>query len=428
MCIIYYAIFKSCPHKEFLGSYHCGHPGCSIAAQLIFNIEDAGSSCEICKLLDGKDESGLPPVQWRPPIPDNQLVLVKRPGWAFPEIVMVGQMGYAGGDAKSCAGSYMGSLSDVNSVTSRWRKTGNGKATAEPTRAETGMKENESEVERTGSASRNSAGDTLPADPVHSPVGRAVSPASDVYSISPNTVQHRNLVHEQLAALPDVFPARPFTESPQPVSSPALRTIYLPTFSPMLPAGLPSYPVLPPGLFKYPVYGPGIIGEHLVPLRPQSSAHEGAAMDIPGLHVRPSGSHGLSAMDMEHLSGLYDAGPVQPAYIAPIERPHHKYTPTPHSMNMSMTTERLFGVAGPFTMRTNTPAPSTGTTLSNTAAAGNSALNMTVPFNAPGRYRNQGSLKDSTMNTILNMNIAGSTLNPLAPQFRGRLNEKGNAA
>ncbi|KAI8937344.1 hypothetical protein NX059_006550 [Plenodomus lindquistii] len=413
MCIIFHASFANCQHKDFLGSYHCGRdPGCTIEAQHILDVEDAGFPCEMCLLLD---KTELRPVEYYPPVPDIRLAMVKQPGWAWPKIVVVGEGGGVDltgpRESRSCRGSCAGSLSDVDSVTSYWRLDPAGKA--EYKRAQNGYEED-------GHGIDSSSDDTtVPASFIRSPMRHADSPAS-TFGISPNTAKHRNLVQDQLAALPipDPFPTRPFAESPQRMTTPALRATFQPTFEPLLPAGLPSYPVLAPGLINnYPAYPPGLTGEKY-PMHNGSPTRAGQMMGsehLPGLRVGP----GPPPLTGEHFPDLHGATsahstPVHrrsPVKHTPATRPNLIFGGQGGSANASANSVFNVMPTAPYGMGMSTSA---------TASGNASSFNMGAPFNDPARYGTASPLN-------MGANMSGFAFNPLAPQFTGTPKGKAKA-
>ncbi|KAF2852257.1 hypothetical protein T440DRAFT_553673 [Plenodomus tracheiphilus IPT5] len=489
MCIIYYATFAKCPHRDYVGCYHCGHFRCNIPSQHIFGVEDAGYPCDMCFLLDRQPE--MPAVKWYPPVSDEKLGLMKQPGMAYPKVVVMEMKDpseeasvastYASSFASGFTYSDARSMSDVDSATSYWRLDASGIPADMQASIEKSEEKSDGGSEGSGSGSGNSngnissadshttyyysTGDTLtaglyppgtnlPPGFVLTPSRTAGSPTSDILDVSPNTAKHRNLVQDQLAALPEPIPTRPFAESLQDLPAPVLRTVYQPAFSPMLPAGLPSYPVLPHGLINDPVYSSGLAGEHFLSI--QGGTFHARAMPImtgerfPGLH-RGSSAVGGPVLVGEYMPSSFQAGPS-----AHTPSGHGSSTHGPPPLNIEnfpslhsasgthgRTSSRRIGMSrclfnAHATYSMNAPSSYNNTSVSynsnatasynyNNAPAsgtGHQLFNMNVPFNSSAQYNNYS---EAVSDTNVGMNMTGSALNPLAPQFRGTANGREEA-
>lgn len=152
-----------------------------------------------------------------------------------------------------------GVLSNVDSVTSHWRR--NKTKGMEMGNVEEDKYESEDNGKENKSPALAPASDFHKADAIQPPPGFRPkqikfipSPTPDP---SPNTAKHRNLVLDQLANLPGPFPP---------------HNMPTPAFQPILPAELSKYPLLPLSLPTYSTYPLGMSGDQLAFLQ-GSSGH-----------------------------------------------------------------------------------------------------------------------------------------------------------
>ncbi|CBX91054.1 predicted protein [Plenodomus lingam JN3] len=399
MCIIFYAAYPGCVHVDYIGSYHCGYPGCSIETQHIVQVEETGFRCDMCIRLDVTQTEPMPPAQWYVPVPDMKLGFKRREGWAWPSVVDRGVMaagtawgngwsrggGGSGDDTRSHPRSNPQSLSDTDSTTNYWPLSAAEKATH--LFAKLTVRE-EAQSVSTGSRSGDSNGSSSGAEGV----GKSA-----------------------LSTL--ILTAQSSERNP----SPALQPPLMPRFSPLLPAGLPSYPVLPPGLINYPLYPFGLTAEQFSALQRQSATPVVPMMEISGLHTRQTPVYNTPARQLEQYQARTYTGAVQPVHAVPTERPHSKFIPTPWNTSTHIPVEQAFSVRKPNNVHSDTPTVVYGNVVFHPTPIGTPYPNMNVPVDAPARYGNSGVFDATNMTS----NMTGSALNPRAPQFRGMVEGKG---
>jgi hypothetical protein len=240
MCIMFFMSHYDGPRQHCLGSQHCAHTDCpgTFEGHHKYLLEESRFDCSECLAKDGIEmDPDINPVQYYPPIPHFEIQYVEGKGWvkvdkdgdakdmekgaadeqehAVPEQADAGGQNEEKehGGTRDYAPSFA-SLSDCDSVTSHWRLD---PAVASPVRASaTATKEKSPSTSRHEPAPSEEAFETRSQhEPyemydVHEPVYEDATEnqelgqlghAEPLYGESPNTLEHRHLVNQQLATL-----------------------------------------------------------------------------------------------------------------------------------------------------------------------------------------------------------------------------------
>jgi hypothetical protein len=187
MCIIYFAVHRTCNHYHFLGCGNCSLD-CTTDARHTFLLDDNGFECATCVFLRGEElDPEVAPVAYYPPLFDVDKLPKKEEK----------QKGYVPSAA---------SLSDLDSETSEWRRD----ADADEVEVEVnaGCEERDrftTQVQQdTYTPTRHVQQDVL--TPTRHVQQNAYSPAPQntfpYPQVTPKTAAHRNLIHDQLKTLP----------------------------------------------------------------------------------------------------------------------------------------------------------------------------------------------------------------------------------
>jgi hypothetical protein len=129
MCIIFFESHPENKRQHFISQYHCAYQGCDglFESHKKFLLETTSMECDIClRINDIKVNPDNEPVRYYPPVEDFAIRYVPLKDWVRIERADEGQVGeedgYEGDGEEESDRSDEKSLSDVDSVTSHWRK------------------------------------------------------------------------------------------------------------------------------------------------------------------------------------------------------------------------------------------------------------------------------------------------------------------
>ncbi|KAG9192762.1 hypothetical protein G6011_11496 [Alternaria panax] len=228
MCIAFFMSHYDGPREHFVSSYHCAYIDCPgiFESHQKYRLEESRLGCSECLAKDGNQvDPDIIPVEYYPPIAHFDIQYVEGKDWVkFCEQGDVNGADNArntkhdaeddGEDDGRYAHSFA-SLSDCDSVTSHWRLDPTFASRVHPVAAAT-KKKSHVPLYQESAITEETYETRSPHEPPYEMIQvrevsyESASPAQEPrqparlelpFGDSPNTLEHRNLVNQQLATL-----------------------------------------------------------------------------------------------------------------------------------------------------------------------------------------------------------------------------------